>query len=317
MLKSKALPWGIVGALVLCLIVCFIWLGQSDVTMTVNGDTIINNTTNETSAASKSDEVVVTVNGDKITKEELYQSLVDTAGDDAVQHLIEKSLLEQAMKDKGLTYTQKELDDEYNSVRKNFDSDEAFAQMLSQYNLTEAIFKDEMLSQVQLKKLLSDQIKVTDEDVSSYYTENKDSFKEPKQYKVSQIVVADEAGANKIIDELKDGKDFATIAKEKSTDSATKDSGGEIGYVYAGQLEEALETAAFKLKAGEYTAPIKSDDGYYILKVSDIKEEHLPSFDEVKVDIKEQLVYQELSDLSSTYLADLKTRAKIENTLKK
>ena len=81
------------------------------------------------------------------------------------------------------------------------------------------------------------------------------------------ILVADEATANKVRALLLSGEDFATVAAQYSTDTGTKDKGGDLGWFGKGAMVAEFETAAYSLKVGEISEPIKSQYGYHIIQV--------------------------------------------------
>lgn len=81
------------------------------------------------------------------------------------------------------------------------------------------------------------------------------------------ILVADEATANTVETRLKNGEDFAKVAAEVSTDTSTKDKGGDLGWFAKGVMDPAFEAAAFSQKVGEIGAPVKSSFGYHIIQV--------------------------------------------------
>ncbi|HTX93011.1 MAG TPA: peptidylprolyl isomerase [Anaerolineales bacterium] len=82
-----------------------------------------------------------------------------------------------------------------------------------------------------------------------------------------QILVADEATAKSILSELQAGGDFATLASKYSLDTATKDKGGDLGWVAKGVMVSDVEPTAFALKVGQTSQPIKSTLGYFIVQV--------------------------------------------------
>jgi hypothetical protein len=86
---------------------------------------------------------------------------------------------------------------------------------------------------------------------------------------VRHILVAEEGLANDVVKQIREGKDFAEAAKTFSKDSASKDKGGELGWVYRGQLATSVEEAAFKANIGEVQNPVKTDLGWEIIQVSD------------------------------------------------
>jgi parvulin-like peptidyl-prolyl isomerase len=81
------------------------------------------------------------------------------------------------------------------------------------------------------------------------------------------ILVADEATANMVRQRLQAGEDFAKVASEVSTDTATKAKGGDLGWFARGTMVAEFEAAAFSLKVGEISQPVKSQFGYHIIQV--------------------------------------------------
>lgn len=155
---------------------------------------------------------------------------------------------------------------------------------------------------------------MTDEEISTYYEENKDTFATPEQVRASHILVETKEEADAIKKELDEGADFATLAKEKSTDSSAAN-GGDLGFFGKGDMVEEFEKAAFSMEINEISEPIKSDYGYHIIKKTDYKEATDPTLEDKKEEIRKLLVDQQVSELSSTWLSDLRSNAKITNKL--
>lgn len=93
------------------------------------------------------------------------------------------------------------------------------------------------------------------------------------------ILVADEAAAKDIVKRLKAGEDFATLAKTLSTDTGSGANGGDLGWFSKGMMVAPFEEAAFKLKPGEISNPVKSDFGYHIIQVIAHQERPLTASD--------------------------------------
>ena len=81
------------------------------------------------------------------------------------------------------------------------------------------------------------------------------------------ILVADEATAQTVLTRLKNGEDFAAIAKELSTDTGTKDSGGDLGWFAQGTMVAEFDTAVFAMKVGEISQPVKTSFGYHVIQL--------------------------------------------------
>jgi|GEM_PF-530838 len=266
------------------------------------------------SGGAASGGTVATVNGEKISKDELYEAMVPSAGTTALDSLITMKLVDQEASNKKIEVTEDEMAKELADVKKNFGSESAFKDALKQAGLSEDVLNNQLQMQVQLRKLLKDKVKVTDADIKKYYDENKASFATEEQVKASHILVKTKEEADAIEKQLKNGGDFAAIAKEKSTDTGSAANGGDLGYFGKGAMVPEFEKAAFDLKVGEISAPIKSDYGYHIIKVIDHKQASTPTLEEKKAEITESLEYQQLGTLSQTLITDLRGKATITNS---
>jgi foldase protein PrsA len=258
---------------------------------------------------------VAKVNGVEISKSKLYDALVKAGGSQTLDSMITEELVKQESDKAGIQVTDADLDKEIANIKKNFGTDEQFEQALTSYNTTLDKLKEDMHTQVELRKLLEPQVKISDDDIKNYYDSNLETLKTPEQVRASHILVATKEEAEAILADLKNGADFATVAKEKSTDPGSKDKGGDLDFFAKGQMEEPFETAAFALKVGELSGVVQTSNGYHIIKLTDHKDAVTPTLEEKKDDIHEQLVTEQISDLSNKWLEDKKAAASIETFL--
>ena len=265
----------------------------------------------------KGKEVVASVNGTDITRDKLYDAMLEAGGTNTMNSLIMFEVVDQEAKKEKITVSEADIDKEIDNIKKSYGSDEGFNQMLTQYNLTIEALRKEMVPQVQLTKLLTPKVNVTDQEVKDFYEANKASMSTPEQVRASHILVKTKEEADAIVKELKGGADFAALAKEKSTDTGSKESGGDLNFFGKGQMVPEFEEAAFKMQVGEVSEPVKSQFGYHIIKLTEKKEAVNPTLDDKKVEIKEQLTKQKISEMSNEYIQTLRDKAKITNTLDK
>lgn len=258
---------------------------------------------------------VATVNGTKITKEQLYDKLVELGGESTLQSMITEELINQEAEKAKVTVTEADIDAEIEDLKAQFGGEAAFNAALSQSSMTLEDLRESMPMQVKIRKILEPQVTVTDDEIKEYYDTNKASFSEEEQVRASHILVETKEEADAIVKQLKEGADFAELAKEKSADTGSKENGGDLDFFKRGDMVTEFSDAAFSMKVGEVSDPVKSDYGYHIIKVTDHKDAKDYTLEEKKEEIRKTLVNQKVSALSSSWMSDLTSNAKITNTL--
>jgi len=164
------------------------------------------------------------------------------------------------------------------------------------------------------------------------YEEQKAKFTAPEQRQASHILVKVEKNANadaqkaalekaKAIEaEIKAGKDFATLAKEKSDDLGSKSQGGDLGWLEKGLTDPAFETALWAMKKGDVSAPVLSPEGYHLIQLRDVREGKVKPFEEVKAELAKQYLETEnerrYSDLAGRLVDALGNDPSLANAAK-
>ena len=171
--------------------------------------------------------------------------------------------------------------------------------------------KKKLLVEMDLKKKLEAEIKLTDEDLKKVYEQYKEKFKTGEQIRASHILVKDDKTAQDVEAQLKKGGNFADLAKKYSTDS-TKEKGGDLGWFDRGKMVPEFDKAAFALKDGETSGIVKSNFGYHIIKVTGKRPAGYAPFDEVKDQIKAAILPSKQQEVFQKVKTDLKKDAKIE-----
>lgn len=129
------------------------------------------------------------------------------------------------------------------------------------------------------------------------------------EYNVSHILVKEEAKARALIAKLQAGAKFEEVAKAESTDTGTKDQGGDLGWSSPGMYAPAFSEAMTKLKKGEMSSePVESTYGFHIIRVNDTRKLDTPAFEEIAEQIRQQLQSQKLE----AHLTELRAAAKVE-----
>ena len=140
---------------------------------------------------------------------------------------------------------------------------------------------------------------VTPEEIKARYEKEIASLPKEEEVHARHILVKTEDEAKAIIAELDAGKDFAALAKEKSTDP-NKDDGGDLGFFGKGRMVKEFEAAAFALEKGTYTkTPVKTDFGWHVIKVEDKRIAPPPAFDQVQPQIRNLVMRDKYLELLS------------------
>ena len=154
-----------------------------------------------------------------------------------------------------------------------------------------------------------DKVKVSEQEIKEYYEDNIDAFKVKKQIRARHILFRLRPNATKeeeekvrkkaeaVLKMAKAGKDFAELAK-KYSEGPTKSKGGDLGYFSRGMMVKPFEDAAFALKKGQISDLVRTQFGYHIIKVEDIKKARTKSLDEVKDEIRKILTENKCKDLA-------------------
>jgi peptidyl-prolyl cis-trans isomerase C len=130
-----------------------------------------------------------------------------------------------------------------------------------------------------------------------------------KEYKARHILVDKEDDAKAIIAKLKKGAKFEDIAKKESKDPGSGAKGGDLDWAPAGNYVAEFATALGALTKGKLTdTPVKSQFGYHVIRLDDVRDAQLPPLDQVKPQVLQQLQQQKLAK----YQNDLRAKAKVE-----
>jgi parvulin-like peptidyl-prolyl isomerase len=237
----------------------------------------------------------------------------------ALDELINRELMYQDALASGMKPEKEKVDAQIQKMKTRFKSEEDYKAALEK----EGIKEDTLRSQIE-KELLVQQInekkvteasRMSEKQLEEYYDKNMSKFKQPESMKLSIISIKDEQKAKDVLEKIKSGDDFGGLAYNFSEDSYRVKS-GDIGYIHKGRMLPEIETAALKLKTGDVSDLIKTEDSWFIIKVEDKKPEQQLTFTEVKDKVRKELETGKSRELSEKFIADLKAKAKIEILLK-
>ncbi len=220
-----------------------------------------------TVACSNAGEVVASVNGEPISKDELYDVLVKQNGQQALEVIIMKKIIKMETDKQDLQISKEDIDKEVKEMAEQYGGEETFNQMMSMYGYDIDDIKEDMEMNLMIEALIKPRINISPEEMQEYFDNNKEEFATEEQVEVNHILVETEDIAAEVKGKLDDGADFAELAKEYSTDESTKDFGGALGAVKRGEMVTEFENAAFSMEEGGISEPVNTQFGYHIIQV--------------------------------------------------
>lgn len=260
-------------------------------------------------------DVVARVGDETITKDELYDELVKANGQAALDSLITKKIVDLEVEKQDVNVTEEEIQSELDKIMEQYGGEEAFNQALASYGYSEDDIKSDIKTTLNINKLLEAEITITEEEMKSYFEENKESLGTKEQVKASHILVDSVEKAQEVKEKLDAGSDFAEMAKEYSMDESNKNQGGELGFFARGAMVPEFENTAFSLEVGEISDPVQTQYGYHIIKAEEKIEAEEARYEEVKEEIKDTLKEQKTPEAYNTWIQAKRDEYEVENTL--
>jgi len=249
-------------------------------------------------------QAVATVNGQKITKGELDAKLEQQGGRQALASMVQQALVFQYAKEHNIAVSDSEVQAKLDEIASHFPAGQ-FESMLKAQGMTMDDAKKLVRENLLTKKAVDQNITVTDAQVNDYLKAQHLSIGAPAQVRARHILVKTQAQALQIEGQLQKGGDFATLAKQYSTDPGSKDKGGELGWFGPGQMVPAFQKVAFSLKPGQTSQPVQTPFGWHIIQVEEVK----PLTKQLAVD---QIRQQQESLQMTPFMNQLRSSANIK-----
>lgn len=223
--------------------------------------------------------VIVTSEVGDVTKEDLYEEMKTSIGEQAIQILmIEKVLAEE------YEVTDEEVQAEIDSSKEEMG--ENYEAFLEQNNQTEESYKKVVRLNLLQEKALTDGVEVTDEEIQAQYD------RQNTELNARHILVADAETAATVKEQLDGGADFAELAQEYSSDGSAAE-GGDLGWFGVGAMVPEFEQAAYDLEVDEISEPVQSQFGFHIIQVTEKRElEGAEPLEGQEEDIRSELAMQ-------------------------
>jgi foldase protein PrsA len=241
-----------------------------------------------------------------------------------VAYLVELAEFQQAAEKLGVKVTDQDVDAaEKDLIKTRFGGKRAaYVKALKQQGFTPAQYREKALGVSALSKKIFDavtkDVKVTEQDILTYYTQNQSQYGTPESRDVRHILVAvkdkdgqvdfaaSKAKADEIYAQLKSGADFAALAKKESDDPGSKSLGGKLT-ISKGQTVPEFDKVAFELDKGEISKPVKTQYGYHVIEaLSDLRKATTTPLDKARATIRTTLLQQKRNEEMQAWVEDLR-----------
>ena len=248
----------------------------------------------------------------------------------ALEHLVEKKLIDQKIRELNIKVTDEEIRQAIDDVKKqnNMASQEVLVTALASQGLTFEQYRTQLQEQIEKLKLVSMEVRakvqVGESEMREYYEANRAKYSEEETFRARHIFFRtnDKAPAEEVkrtmstalmvLAEAKSGKDFTELAKSYSEDPAARKDGGALGTFKKGDMMPELETSILAMKPGEVSELVATTAGFHIVKLEERTSGKMKPFESVKVEIEDALYRKKSEERFSLWAKELRNKASIE-----
>jgi peptidyl-prolyl cis-trans isomerase SurA len=297
-----------------------------------------------TASAEVVERIVAKVNGEIITLSELdleVQQTIDKLGpapspDEEVKRrtdlqkqildrMIDNKLVMQVAEERGLKVPSRFFDEWKKNVMdqmKIASEDDFVRQVQLQGTTVDALkkqFEEGLLMQEVRRMEVDSKVSVSEPEIQERYRQHIRDYTEPAKIRLREIVVKFDASTEvdkgkkiqQVFQEIKQGADFAEIARMHS-ESSSRDAGGDLGFFNKGELTETLDAAAFALEPGQVSDVIRMESAFYLIKIEEKTEEKVKPLEEVRSEVADAIFQEKMSVQLDRYVKGLRERAIVE-----
>jgi len=240
-----------------------------------------------------------------------------------LSEMIDEKLITSYAKEKEISIKESEVDLAVQNIKeRNNLSDEDFDQAMKAQGTSLEKFREELKNQILVQRVMKLEVDIvtpTENDAKSYYERHAEEFMGEGRVRARHILIkipaeGEEAAKQKILsirEKIKSGASFADMAKEYSNDPSGP-TGGELGWFHMGDVVQAFGKAAFALKPGMMSQPVRTGFGYHLIQVLEKEKLEPVAFAQVAEKIKEKLTQQAFVSNRTEWLARMRSEAFIE-----
>ncbi len=288
------------------------------------------------------DKIAVVVNNEFITQSEIDRQLepvyeqyrtiysgdelakkLEEARQNIIGQLIDDKLILSEAKKLNIEVDDKDVEERVSEVKKQFNSQAEFEKALEEQGLTlkelRKRYKENIMSRRLIDQKIGSKVLVSPIEINEYYEKHIKEYLQPEEISLSNILLRPKKDvevektlglAKEILRRIREGGDFANLARKYSEGPNAKE-GGLMGYVKKGDLLPEIEAVVFGLKEGETSDVIQTSLGYHIFKVEEKKERKIRELSEVQHKVEEAVFREKVRTRLVGWIEGLKNNAYI------
>jgi peptidyl-prolyl cis-trans isomerase C len=246
------------------------------------------------------------------------EELRDSFPRDTAKSIVVEQLMQNAARDRGIVIAEKSVSDALATLieqRYPEGGRRAFVAALGEMGASEQQVRDEIEQQMMVARLFDDvtkDVSVSEAEVRQAFLDRRASLRTGEQRLIRNIVVDTRQDAVAVLDALRSGASFATVAKRSSLDGATRDHGGLLGTVTADQLDKQYAASAFAAALGQPFGPVHTAHGWNVGLVERAFPAHAATFAAVSEQLKTSLQQEKWAAVWTDWLRELLANADVE-----
>jgi len=311
-MRNEKRLWGVIGLMAVCILV----LASLLIARSTNQPESTQSPEPQHQGETDKERVVAKVGNREITIQELQTALERQYGTELLNQLLDREALQLEGSETGTTIGDAEIDRELKRMQQGYESEDQFyASMKNQLGMSKEQIKEDVSNKLLLEKLATSKIVISDAMINDYIKTHPDEFKQTTEYNIQRIIVSTKEQANKVLAELAKGEDFAILARDRSIDDATNNSGGDLGWVEDNDpfIEAPILDAAKQLKIGDVSKPVQVQQGFAIVKLKSRRDKENPDQAYIRENVRKELALQEAPPLKE-FVSGLRTKWNVKIT---
>jgi parvulin-like peptidyl-prolyl isomerase len=273
---------------------------------------------------------VATVNGTKIYLDD-YQARLDKKmqmmpedfvnkpdymkrfEEEVLDGMITEKIMKMRAQELNIALSDAELEGKIKEIKKDYGEDftSLFAQQNINYEKWKKEFKEEMLLQKLIAIDVNAKIKISEDEIKDYFNEHRSNYKTDLRVRVAQIVVRDMTTAQKVMEKLNSGEEFAKVAARMSI-GPEANRGGDLGFITRWVMPDPLDKTIFKMPINKISPIVQSSYGFHIFKVLESQTAKDRNLADVRQDIIADIRLQKEESAFTDWLEELKSKAVIK-----